>query len=125
MGDIRELEAIEATIRLYIDGATTGEIAPLKQAFHESARMFGQLGGTNYDVPIGVFFDLAAAEPTGGHRAKIASITQVGDGASVTLIEEGFNGCDYVDFFSLCKIDGEWKIVNKTFVHTGGAPASG
>ena len=121
-GQIEELEAIEATMQLYVDGATTGDVGKLKQAFHESARMFGQLGGVDYDVPIGVFFDLAAAEPTGGHGAKIASIQQVGDGAAVTLVEEGYNGCDYVDFFSLCKIDGEWKIVNKTFVHTGGAP---
>ena len=30
----------------------------------------------------------------------------------------------FVDFFSLCRVDGTWKIVNKTFVHVGGeAPA--
>jgi Putative lumazine-binding len=30
-----------------------------------------------------------------------------------------------VDFFTLAKIGGTWKIVNKTFAHTGGEmPAS-
>jgi hypothetical protein len=28
--------------------------------------------------------------------------------------------CLFVDIFSLARIDGTWKIVNKTFVHTGG-----
>jgi hypothetical protein len=28
----------------------------------------------------------------------------------------------FTDFFSLSRIDGEWKIVNKTFAHTGGEP---
>jgi hypothetical protein len=27
-----------------------------------------------------------------------------------------------VDFFSLARTDVTWKIVNKTFVHTGGEP---
>ena len=25
-----------------------------------------------------------------------------------------------IDYFSLGKVDGAWKIVNKTFTHTGG-----
>jgi hypothetical protein len=30
----------------------------------------------------------------------------------------------FVDFMSLARIDGAWKIVNKTFAHTGGEPPS-
>jgi hypothetical protein len=26
------------------------------------------------------------------------------------------------NFFSLAELDGEWKIVNKTFAHTAGEP---
>jgi hypothetical protein len=29
-----------------------------------------------------------------------------------------------VDYFSLARIDGVWKIVNKTYAHTGGEPPS-
>jgi hypothetical protein len=28
----------------------------------------------------------------------------------------------FTDFFALSRFDGEWKIVNKTFAHTGGEP---
>jgi Putative lumazine-binding len=31
----------------------------------------------------------------------------------------------FVDFFSLANIDGSWKIVNKTFAHTGGSMPTG
>lgn len=117
---IEDLDAIAATIQLYVEGSEQGDVGKLKQAFHDDARMFGQLGDTRYDVPIATYFDIAASQPTGGHRAKIVSIDCVGDGAVVALAEEDFNGLDYLDFFSLVRIDGEWKIASKVFVHTGG-----
>jgi Putative lumazine-binding len=44
----------------------------------------------------------------------------------VTLEEDGcWGNLSFVDYFTLAKIDGTWKIVNKTFAHTGGEmPAS-
>lgn len=66
-----------------------------------------------------------ARTETGGHRTKILSIDHLGDGAVVVPAEEGYNGLDYLDFFSLVRVDGEWKVANKVFVHTGGeAPDS-
>jgi hypothetical protein len=121
---IDDLDAIAAAIQLYVEGSERGDVGKLKQAFHDDARMFGQLGGTRYDVPITTFFDIAVSQPTGGHKAKIVSIDRVGDGAVVALAEEAFNGLDYLDFFSLVRIDGEWKIASKVFVHTGGEPPS-
>src|SRR5438034_999336 len=62
-----------------------------------------------------------------GYRANICSHRMtLGDAAFVVLEEEGFWGAlSFVDFFSLARIDGNWKIVNKTFAHTGGElPAS-
>jgi hypothetical protein len=44
--------AIEAVVQLYIDGASKGDGEKLRQAFHESAWMYGSLGGTRYDEPI-------------------------------------------------------------------------
>ena len=39
-------------VDLYIDGMRRGDAGPLKDAFHNDARMFGSLAGTRYDVPI-------------------------------------------------------------------------
>jgi hypothetical protein len=35
------------------------------------------------------------------------------------LAEDDYQGMNYVNFFSLVKVEGRWKIVNKTFAMTG------
>jgi hypothetical protein len=43
--------------------------------------------------------------------------------ATATVAEEGYGGTvSFVDFLSLCHIEGVWKIVNMTFAHVGGEP---
>jgi hypothetical protein len=68
-------------------------------------------------------FDGKPADVDGSYQAQVTSVDQSDDVANVVLAEEGFWGTvSFVDFFALALIDGTWKIVNKTFVHTGGEP---
>ena len=119
-----EREAITRTVQLYIDGASKGDAAKLNEAFHEDARMFGSVGGSRFDVPISQMIEMSAAQPLdsdGSYAARITSVEQVGDAATATVEEDGcWGGVSFVDFFTLAKIDGTWKIVSKTFAHTGG-----
>jgi hypothetical protein len=119
-----EREAITSVLQLYIDGAAKGDAAKLREAFHEEAWMFGSVGGSRFDVPISQMIEMTMSQPLdsdGAYRARIASIEQVGDAATATLEEDGcWGGVSFVDLFSLAKIEGSWKIVNKTFAHTGG-----
>ena len=74
--------------------------------------------------------EMTASQPLdsdGSYSARITSIEQVGDAATARVEEDGcWGGLSFVDFFTLAKIDGTWKIVNKTFAHTGGdMPADG
>ena len=122
---IGDYDAIRQVVQLCLDGEAKGDVAKLKEAFHEDARMFGDLAGTRYDVPIQALFDMAAEGPadTGKYQSRILSVTQVGDAATAMVAEDGYWGTvSFVDFFSLCRINGGWKIVNKTFAHTGGEP---
>jgi hypothetical protein len=125
-----EREAITAALQLYIDGVSKGDAEKLKEGFDERAWMFGSLGGQRYDVPVGELIAMVTAQPLdsgdGNFEARIVSIEQVGDVASATIEEDGcWGGISFTDFFTLSKIDGRWKIVNKTFAHTGGElPAS-
>lgn len=122
----QETEAIERAVQLYIDGAREGDAAKLRETFHPDARMYGSMAGQRFDMPITEYFAMADGSPadTGGnYKAQITSIEQVGDAATAVVEEEGFWGTvSFTDFFTLARIDGEWKIVNKTFVHTGGEP---
>ena len=117
-----ERGAITSAVEAYIDGARTGDAAKLKEAFDERAWMFGSLGGQRIDVPIMQMIEMIKAQPMGeSYEARITSVEQVGDAARVTLEETGcWGSVSFTDYFGLSKIDGEWKIVSKTFAHTGG-----
>ena len=119
---IDDYDAIAATVQLYIDGCARGDAAKLEGAFHESAQMYGAVGSDRYDEPIGEFIKLMAESPGGETlRMRIASIAQAGDAATATVVEDGFWGTlSFVTFFALARIEGRWRIVNKTFAHTGG-----
>jgi hypothetical protein len=113
-------DEIARVVQLYIDGVAKADVAKLREAFHEDARMFGEAGGTRYDEPIGEMFKDPAAD-TGNYTARIVSVRQTGDVATVELAEDGYWGtASFVDYFSLARIGGTWKIVNKVFAHTGG-----
>ena len=117
---ITDAELIAAKIDGYVRGCQTGDGTYLKEAFHPDARMFGHVGDDRYDVPIFGGMDAAVAgHPTVDHDAKILSIDVSGDAACVKLAESRFWGLDFIDYFLLSRIDGEWQIVAKSFDHVG------
>jgi hypothetical protein len=122
----QETDQITRTVDLYVQGCRDGDAAKLREAFHPDSRMWGSLGGQRYDVPIAdmiAMFDGKPVDVDGSYQTRVTSVDQTDDVASATLVEEGFWGTvSFVDFFALARIDGTWKIVNKTFVHTGGEP---
>jgi hypothetical protein len=91
--------------------------------------MYGAIGEQRFDMPISQMAEIVVAQPLdadGAFQARITSIEQVGDAAMVTLEEEGcWGNVAFTDFFNLQKIDGTWKIVNKSFAHTGGEMPAG
>ena len=115
-----------AAVQLYVDGVAKGDAAKLEQGFNEGAWMFGTVGGQRLDMPISEMIKMIVEKPAdvdGSFRATVRSVEEEGDVAVVVLEEEGFWGTlSFVDFFSLARIDGSWKIVNKVFAHTGGEP---
>jgi hypothetical protein len=117
-------ETAVGAVQLYVDGVAKGDAARLEQAFREGAWMFGTVGGQRLDMPITEMIKMIAAKPAdvdGSFEATVRSVEEEGDAAVVILEERGFWGAlSFVDYFSLARIDGRWKIVNKTFAHTGG-----
>lgn len=120
---------IEDAVRLYIDGVSKGDADKLKTGFHSEAWMFGSVDGQRYDIPISQLIEMVTSQPFGSggsYTARITSVQQIGDVATAIVEEDGIWGSlSCVDFFTLAKIDGSWKIVNKTFAHTGGEMPAG
>ncbi len=114
--NVTEYDVIAAVVQHYIDGAKSGKGDDMKPAFHEDATIFGYAGADLFAGPIQRLFDWvddsgAATEL----QARIASIDVVGTVATVRLELDNWSGSRYTDMFTLLKVDGEWKIMNKVF----------
>jgi hypothetical protein len=124
--DVRDLDEVRRLIQLYIDGAN-GDVTKLKEAFHPDARMMGHIGAMETYVPIDQFFAMVEAQPGMAgpdYEARVRSIDLSGDAGVAVLVETDYLGCDFVDYFSVARIDGRWQITNKTYAHMGGQPPS-
>ncbi len=118
MNDPSEIEAVRQVIEEYIEGSK-GNVELLRKVFHPDARMTGYFGGTLMLGTPEPFFDAvkgaATPESTAAYKAEIRAIEVVGSVATATLVEAGFLGSDFTDFFQLIQEDGSWRIISKTF----------
>ncbi len=113
---VSEHDAITKVIQHYIDGARSGRGEDMKPAFHKDATVFGYVGTDLFAGPIRHLFawndDNGAAT---GLKARIANIDFVDTVANVRLELDDWSGRRYTDLFTLLKVAGEWKIMNKVF----------
>ena len=111
-----ENEMIEHTIRVYVKGAESGKGEDMKPAFHENATVFGYIGEDLFAGPIQSLFDWNDENgPASELKARIADIDITGTVATVRLELDNWTGHRFTDLFTLLKIDGLWKIMNKVF----------
>ncbi len=111
-----EQNAITKTIQHYIDGGKSGRGEDMKPAFHADATIFGYIGDDLFAGPIQGLFDWNDENgPAAELTAKIASIDIEGTVATARLELDNWTGHQFTDFFTLLKVDGEWKIMNKVF----------
>ena len=113
---VSEYDAIAKTIQHYIDGAKFGRGADMKPAFHQDATIFGYVGPDLFAGPIQQLFDWNDQNgPATGIQARIASTDIIDTIATVRLETDNWTGHRFTDLFTLLKVDGEWKIMNKVF----------
>jgi len=113
---VNEYDVIEKTIQHYLDGARSGKGADMKPAFHQDATIFGYAGPDLFAGPIRLLVDWNDENgPATGLKARIASIDLIDTVATVRLELDNWTGHRFTDLFTLLKVDGEWKIMNKVF----------
>ena len=112
----KEHDLIAGVVQHYLNGAKSGKGDDMKPAFHEDATIFGYVGEDLFAGPIQKLFDWNDANgPAARLQARIASTNVVGTVASVRLELENWAGHRFTDLFTLLKVEGEWKIMNKVF----------
>ena len=118
-----EKEAIARTVQYYIDGAKLGSSTEMRRAFHEDATIFGYEGDGLFAGPIQRLFAWHDRNgPASDIRAEIVNVDIATSIATVRLELDNWTGTNYTDLFTLLKVDGHWKIMNKVFhIRTSGA----
>ena len=115
-GDLSDQVGIAQAIQHYINGAKSGRGDDMKLGFHSQATIFGYVGDDLLAGPIQQLYDWNDANgPATELQARIANVDIAGTVATVRLELENWTGNRFTDLFTLLKVDGAWKIMNKVF----------
>jgi len=105
---------VEKTLFYYLDGGTNNDFDTLKKAFHKTATM-KFIGDEYKEVNALDFFKKGIKPgPKQNRKTRVTSIDISGNAANAKL-EIEYPSFTFIDYMSLLKINGEWKIVSKIF----------
>jgi hypothetical protein len=116
-----DYDEIVRVVQLYIDGFNDNDISKFREAFDKDAWIYYiRADGSLHKNLISESFETWASPPSLGVVGRIISVTQVGDAASVQLSWDvaSDESASFIDFHNLLRIDGVWKITNKTATHS-------
>jgi len=114
-----DYDEIVRVVQLYVDAFNDNDIGKLKEAFLEDAWIFFiDADGKLHKNLISESFEKWAAPPSAGVVGRIISVNQVGDAATVQLSFDANQSSGWIDFHNLLRVNGVWKITNKTATHS-------
>lgn len=112
-----ETESAKIPLNNYLQAQATGNGDLIRKAFFKDARIMAFRDGKLTNLNVEEFagrFNGKAADDEAKRKRKIESLDISGN-AAVAKIVLDYPTVKFVDYMSLLKIDGEWKIVNKSF----------
>ncbi|MFC3878953.1 nuclear transport factor 2 family protein [Algoriphagus namhaensis] len=110
-------EMIRVTVQNYFDGMMERDRSKLDEAFIPEARLIGFRGDQFTITPYEVWAEgTAQGDPRNKDDFKNELVAiRINGVAAVAETELYWPGIYYYDYLSLMKIDGQWKIVNKSW----------
>jgi Putative lumazine-binding len=110
-----DFNAVQETVRWYLDGGTNADTAMFARAFWPEGQMIYLSEGKTTIVPLKDFVNrVKASAQKQERRTRIISIQVEGNAATAHLEIEN-DKYIFQDFMHLLKTEKGWKIVNKTF----------
>lgn len=113
-----EEAAVRQAIEHYFRGHATGDGQHFQKVFHPEAKLFWMREGKFTQRTSAEYIAGASGKPApdeAQRKRSIQSIDITGNAAVVKVLLD-YPSARLTDYMSMLKIDGEWKIVNKTFV---------
>ena len=112
--------AVRAALQHYIQGHATGDSSHMRLAFHPQARLFWSSADTlatrTSEEYIARMPGKPAADEGTGVRKRTIEVVDVTGNAATGKIVLDYPEVHIVDYMSLLKTNGEWKIINKIFM---------
>lgn len=113
----QEDAAVRVPLDLYLKAHATGNPEYIKQAFWENAKITGMRDGKLTVMTRDEFagrFNGKTADDEAKRKRRIVMLDRSGDTA-IAKIELDYPNVLFYDYMTLHKLDGEWKIVNKSY----------
>jgi hypothetical protein len=116
-GQTADKDAVRVPLENYLKGHATGEGEYMRKAFHTEGNLIfirdGKFTTRSFADYIAGFNGKPAADESDRKR-YIESVDVAGNAATGKIILD-YPAMRFVDYMTLLKIDGEWKIVSKVF----------
>jgi len=112
-----ETEKVKVPLENYLKGHETGDPEYMRKAFHSEGKLMFIRDGKYTTVEFKDYIGRMPGTPAKDEAERkryIESIDITGSAATAKIVLD-YPGARLVDYMSLLKIDGEWKIVNKIF----------
>lgn len=118
LADEKEKAAARIPLENYLKGHETGNPEYMKKAFYTEGKLIfvrdGKYTTRTFEEYIAGMKDGKPAADEANRKRWIESIDIAGNSGVGKIILDYPNG-KFTDYMTLLKIDGEWKIVNKSF----------
>ena len=110
-------KTIEETVGYYFTGIEAKDIETMRKAFHPDAKMMYIHDGKLTQVTMPEWFERIKNNPAPPQKANYRKIVlvDISGNAATVKAESDFATFQFLDYLSLLKIDGEWRIINKIF----------
>ena len=112
--------AVRATLEHYIQGHATGDPAHMRLAFNPAGRLFWSSADTlatrTVEEYIGRMPGKPAPDEATGVRKRHIDLIDVTGNAAIGKVVLDYPDAYIVDYMSLLKTNGEWRIINKIFM---------
>jgi hypothetical protein len=112
-----EQAAVRAAIENYLQGHATGVGEHFSKVFHPESKLFWVRDGQLMQRTSAEYIAGAGGKPAAdeAQRKRWIETIDITNNAAVVKVVLDYPNVKLTDYMSMLKINGEWKIVNKTF----------
>ena len=112
-----EEHAVRGAIEHYFRGHATGNGEHFRKVFHPDSKLFAVRDGKYWQLTSEEYIARASGKPAADEEKRMRRIDSIDITGNVAIakITLHYPQVKFTDYMSMLKIDGEWKIVNKTF----------